>query len=242
MSVLLDVQGVSKSFRWVRAVGNVSFTVESNAIVALIGPNGAGKTTIFNVIAGVFAPDSGEILLSTRAISGMRPYQICALGIGRTFQIVKPFAGLSVLDNVIVGALARSSGIHDARKYAAMIVDQLGLGPKGILPASSLTLPDRKRLEVARALATRPQLLLLDEVMAGMRPTECEQLVELLREMNRRDGITLLLIEHVMRAVMALADKVIVLHHGEVIAQGSTRQVVRDPAVLESYLGEESEI
>ncbi len=242
MSVLLEVQGVSKSFRGLRAVANVSFTVDANAVCALIGPNGAGKTTIFNVIAGVFAPDSGEILFNTKGISGMRPYEICALGIGRTFQIVKPFTGLSVLDNVIVGALTRSSGIHDARKYAAMIVEQLGLGPKGNLPASSLTLPDRKKLEVARALATRPQLLLLDEVMAGMRPTECEQLVALLREMNRRDGITLLLIEHVMRAVMALADKVIVLHHGEVIAQGSPEQVVRDPAVLESYLGEDSEI
>ena len=242
MSVLLEVQGVSKSFRGLRAVANVSFTVDANAVCALIGPNGAGKTTIFNVIAGVFAPDSGEILFNTKGISGMRPYEICALGIGRTFQIVKPFTGLSVLDNVIVGALTRSSGIHDARKYAAMIVEQLGLGPKGNLPASSLTLPDRKKLEVARALATRPQLLLLDEVMAGMRPTECEQLVALLREMNRRDGITLLLIEHVMRAVMALADKVIVLHHGEVIAQGSPEKVVRDPAVLECYLGEDSEI
>jgi branched-chain amino acid transport system ATP-binding protein len=242
MSVLLDVQGVSKSFRGLRAVVNVSFTVDANAVVALIGPNGAGKTTIFNVIAGVLSPDSGEILFNTDRISGMRPYRICALGIGRTFQIVKPFAGLSVLDNVIVGALMRSSGIHDARKYAAMIVEQLGLGSKGDLPASSLTLPDRKRLEVARALATRPQLLLLDEVMAGMRPTECEQLVALLREMNRRDGITLLLIEHVMRVVMALADKVIVLHHGEVIAKGSPEEVVRDPAVLESYLGEDSEI
>ncbi len=242
MSVLLEVQGVSKSFRGLRAVANVSFTVDANAVCALIGPNGAGKTTIFNVIAGVFAPDSGEILFNTKGISGMRPYEICALGIGRTFQIVKPFAGLSVLDNVIVGALKRSSGIHDARKYAAMIVEQLGLGPKGNFPAASLTLPERKKLEVARALATRPQLLLLDEVMAGMRPTECEQLVALLREMNRRDGITLLLIEHVMRAVMALADKVIVLHHGEVIAQGSPEQVVRDPAVLESYLGEDSEI
>ncbi len=242
MSVLLEVQGVSKSFRGLRAVANVSFTVDANAVCALIGPNGAGKTTIFNVIAGVFAPDSGEILFNTKGISGMRPYEICALGIGRTFQIVKPFTGLSVLDNVIVGALTRSSGIHDARKYAAMIVEQLGLGPKGNLPASSLTLPDRKKLEVARALATRPQLLLLDEVMAGMRPTECEQLVALLREMNRRDGITLLLIEHVMRAVMALADKVIVLRHGEVIAQGSPEKVVRDPAVLECYLGEDSEI
>jgi len=242
MSVLLEVQGVSKSFRGLRAVANVSFTVDANAVCALIGPNGAGKTTIFNVIAGVFAPDSGEILFNTKGISGMRPYEICALGIGRTFQIVKPFTGLSVLDNVIVGALTRSSGIHDARKYAAMIVEQLGLGPKGNFPAASLTLPERKKLEVARALATRPQLLLLDEVMAGMRPTECEQLVALLREMNRRDGITLLLIEHVMRAVMALADKVIVLRHGEVIAQGSPEQVVRDPAVLESYLGEDSEI
>ena len=242
MSALLDIQSVSKSFRALRAVTNASFVVEPNTIVALIGPNGAGKTTLFNMVAGVLVPDSGAIWFSGQRIDGFRPDQVCARGIARTFQNTKPFAGLSVLDNVIVGALERSSGIHDAREHAAIILDELDLAPKHNFPASSLALPDRKKLELARALATRPKLLLLDEVMAGMRPTEREQLLALLREINRRDGVTILLIEHVMRAVMALAAKVIVLHHGEVITQGPPAQIVRDPAVLECYLGEDSEL
>jgi branched-chain amino acid transport system ATP-binding protein len=242
MSALLDIQSASKSFRALRAVTNASFIVEPNTIVALIGPNGAGKTTLFNMVAGVLVPDSGAIWFSNQRIDGFRPDQVCARGIARTFQNAKPFAGLSVLDNVIVGALERSSGIHDARKRAAIILDELDLAPKHNFPASSLTLPDRKKLELARALATRPKLLLLDEVMAGMRPTEREQLLALLREINRRDGVTILLIEHVMRAVMALAAKVIVLHQGEVIAQGPPERIVGDPAVLECYLGEDSEL
>jgi len=239
---LLEVRSVSKHFRGLRAVNNASFRIPEGEINALIGPNGAGKTTIFNMIAGVYAPDAGEILFAGRPIHGLRPDQVCAAGIGRTFQIVKPFAGLSVLDNVMVGALLRSRNAADARRLARGIVDRLGLGPKRELPASSLTLPDRKRLEVARALATRPKLLLLDEVMAGLRPTECDQMVALFRELNRADGTTILLIEHVMRAVMALARHIGVLHHGEVIARGTPEQVVRDPAVLECYLGEETEV
>ncbi|HSU78349.1 MAG TPA: ABC transporter ATP-binding protein [Burkholderiales bacterium] len=239
---LLEVRSVSKHFRGLRAVNNASFRIAEGEINALIGPNGAGKTTIFNMIAGVYAPDAGEILFAGRPIHGLRPDQVCAAGIGRTFQIVKPFAGLSVLDNVMVGALLRSRNAADARRLARGIVDRLGLGPKRELPASSLTLPDRKRLEVARALATRPKLLLLDEVMAGLRPTECDQMVALFRELNRADGTTILLIEHVMRAVMALARHIGVLHHGEVIARGTPEQVVRDPAVLECYLGEETEL
>jgi branched-chain amino acid transport system ATP-binding protein len=167
---------------------------------------------------------------------------VCAAGIGRTFQIVKPFAGLSVLDNVMVGGFLREKNTSSARALSISILDKLGLGAKRDLPASSLTLPDRKRLEVARALATRPRLLLLDEVMAGLRPTECDQMVEVLRELNRADGLTIVLIEHVMRAVMALARDIVVLHHGEVIARGTPAEVVRDPAVLECYLGEETEI
>jgi branched-chain amino acid transport system ATP-binding protein len=239
---LLEVRSVSKHFRGLRAVNNASFRIPEGEINALIGPNGAGKTTIFNMIAGVYAPDAGEILFAGRPIHGLRPDQVCAAGIGRTFQIVKPFAGLSVLDNVMVGALLRSRNAADARRLARGIVDRLGLGPKRELPASSLTLPDRKRLEVARALATRPKLLLLDEVMAGLRPTECDQMVALFHELNRADGTTILLIEHVMRAVMALARQIGVLHHGEVIARGTPEQVVRDPAVLECYLGEETEV
>jgi branched-chain amino acid transport system ATP-binding protein len=239
---MLEVKNISKSFRGLRAVREASFTVPEGDINGLIGPNGAGKTTIFNIIAGVYAPDSGEIFFDGRRIDGLRPDQICAAGIGRTFQIVKPFAGLSVLDNVIVGALHRERSVASARSCAASILEKLDLARKSALPASALTLPDRKRLEVARALATRPRLLLLDEVMAGLRPTECDQMVEVFRELNRADGLTILLIEHVMRAVMALARHIGVLHHGEVIARGTPAEVVRDPAVLECYLGEETEV
>jgi branched-chain amino acid transport system ATP-binding protein len=239
---LLEVRGISKSFRGLRAVGNASFEIPEGDINGLIGPNGAGKTTIFNMIAGVYAPDSGEILFAKRRIHGLRPDQVCAAGIGRTFQIVKPFAGLSVLDNVVVGALLRERSTAQARRLSDALLEKLGLAAKRNLPAASLTLPDRKRLEVARALATRPRLLLLDEVMAGLRPTECDQMVEIFREINRADGTTILLIEHVMRAVMALARHIGVLHHGEVIARGTPEQVVRDPAVLECYLGEETPV
>ena len=239
---LLQANAISKSFRGLKAVQAASFEVAQGAIVALIGPNGAGKTTCFNMIAGVFAPDTGEIVFDGRAIHGLRPDQVCAAGIGRTFQIVKPFAGLSVLDNVIVGALERASGVPEARRHAETILDKLGLGAKRDQPASALTLPDRKRLEVARALATRPRLLLLDEVMAGLLPTECDQMVAVFKELNRAEGLTIVLIEHVMRAVMALAQQVVVLHHGEIIARGTPEQVVRDPAVLECYLGEEAEV
>jgi branched-chain amino acid transport system ATP-binding protein len=242
MAALLEARGISKSFRGLKAVSNASLEVPQGGIVALIGPNGAGKTTCFNMIAGVFAPDTGEILFDGRRIDGQRPDQICVGGIGRTFQIVKPFAGLSVLDNVIVGAFNRTRHLAEASKASAAILDKLGLGAKRDLPASSLTLPDRKRLEVARALATGPKLLLLDEVMAGLRPTECDQMVEVFREINARDGLTILLIEHVMRAVMALAQNIVVLHHGEIIARGTPQAVVRDPAVLECYLGEETEV
>src|SRR5262245_42200097 len=239
---MLEVRGVSKSFRGLRAVRGASFEVPQGSINGLIGPNGAGKTTIFNMVAGVFAPDSGEILFEGKRIHGLRPDQVCGAGIGRTFQLVKPFAGLSVLDNVIVGALHRERTVAGARNHASAILKRLHLDVKADLPASSLTLPDRKRLEVARALATRPRLLLLDEVMAGLRPTECDQMVEVFREINRAEGLTILLIEHVIRAVMALAQHIGVLHHGEVIARGTPGEVVRNPAVLECYLGEEADV
>ncbi len=238
---LLSVESVSKSFRGLRAVADASFDVEEGGIVALIGPNGAGKTTIFNVIAGVYAPDSGSIRLGGQRIHGLRPHQVCAAGIGRTFQVVKPFAGLTVLDNVIVGALKREPRVAHARRDALGILERIGLAARSGQPAASLTLPDRKRLEVARALATRPRLLLLDEVMAGMRPTECDRMVEVFQALSR-DGLTILLIEHVMRAVMALAQRVVVLNHGQIIANGTPAEVVRDAAVLECYLGEEAEV
>jgi len=239
---MLELRRVSKSFRGLRAVEEVSFDVAEGSITALIGPNGAGKTTIFNMIAGVFPPDAGEILFTGRPIQGLRPDQICAAGIGRTFQIVKPFAGLSVLDNVMVGALLRERRSASARRVALDVLERLHLAAKRDLPAASLTLPDRKRLEVARALATRPRLLLLDEVMAGLRPVECDQMVEVFRALNHNEGLTILLIEHVMRAVMALAGHIVVLHHGSLIARGAPQAIVRDPAVLECYLGEETEV
>ena len=236
----LVVASVVKTFRGLRAVDNASFEVPEHGIVALIGPNGAGKTTLFNVIAGVFPPDRGEVQWAGQRISGLRPEQVCAMGVGRTFQIVRPFMGLTVLENATVGALRWARQPAEARAEAGMILERLGLSAKADAQASTLTLPERKRLEVARALATRPRLLLLDEVMAGLRPTETEQMVRVFRELHESRGLTILLIEHVMRAVMALSHDVVVLHQGRVIAHGTPEQVVRDPAVLECYLGQES--
>jgi len=237
---LLEVRALCKSFRGLRAVNDVSFDVPEGAIVALIGPNGAGKTTCFNLIAGAFRADSGDVTMDGRRLDGLRPDQICRAGVGRTFQLVKPFAQLSVEENVVVGALKASGDVKKARASAGEILKLLGLAQKRQQLAASLTLPERKRLEVARAMATAPRLLLLDEVMAGLRPTETDQMVEVFRRLNRDTGLTILLIEHVMRAVMALAQQIVVLHHGETICRGTPEQVVRDPAVLECYLGEEA--
>ena len=237
---LLEVRGISKRFRGLRAVTDVSLSVEAGHIVALIGPNGAGKTTTFNMIAGVYRPDEGEILLDGQPLQGRRPDEICMAGVGRTFQLVKPFAGLSVLDNVVIGALRRHADVATARKKSLAILERLGIGEKSEQQASSLTLPDRKRLEVARARATEPRILLLDEVMAGLRPTETDRMVAIFKDINRETGLTILLIEHVMRAVMALSREIHVLHHGELIASGAPDEVVRHPAVLDCYLGEEA--
>jgi branched-chain amino acid transport system ATP-binding protein len=238
--VLLAAEGLTKSFRGLKALADVSFTVGKGEIVALIGPNGAGKTTCFNLISGALPPDAGSVRLDGQVITGLRADQVCRAGIGRTFQVVRPFAGLSVLDNVAIGALNACRHVAEAREQARAVLDLLDLGRKADEPASALTLPDRKRLEVARALATGPKLLLLDEVMAGLRPTECDRLIATLAGLNRGAGLTILLIEHVMRAVMRLADRIVVLHHGEKIAEGAPGDVVRDPAVLDSYLGEEA--
>jgi branched-chain amino acid transport system ATP-binding protein len=242
MSALLSIDAVSKRFRGLLAVDNVSFRVAQGSIFAVIGPNGAGKTTLFNIIAGMSAPDRGSIAFAGERIEGLTPDEICRRGIGRTFQLVRPFPALSVEDNVAIGAMLHRHDPALARRRAHEVLKQLDLFGKRHQPASALTLPDRKRLEVARALATDPKLLLLDEVMAGLRPAETDRMVSVLTTLNRETGLTILLIEHVMRAVMALAGKVIVLHHGEVIAQGSAGQVVRDPAVLECYLGEDAEL
>jgi branched-chain amino acid transport system ATP-binding protein len=237
---LLDVAGVSKNFGGLRAVADVSFQVPEGVIFAVIGPNGAGKTTLFNVIAGMFAPSTGSITFKDERIDGETPDEVCRRGIGRTFQIVRPFPALSVEDNVMVGALLRRPDVDAARVWAHDVMRRLDLYDKRDQRAGALTLPDRKRLEVARALATDPKLLLLDEVMAGLRPTEIDRMVAILTKLNRDTGLTILLIEHVMRAVMALASRILVLHHGAQIAQGTPEQVVREKAVIESYLGTEA--
>jgi branched-chain amino acid transport system ATP-binding protein len=216
-----------------------SSSVPAGAIHALIGPNGAGKTTIFNMIAGVYAPDAGAVRLDSRAISGLRPDRVCDAGVGRTFQLVKPFKGLSVLENVTVGALHRTADLARARDSADAILSRLGLFERRHQLAESLTLPDRKRLEVARALATEPKLLLLDEVMAGLRPTEVDVMVGFLRELNGKTGLTILLIEHVMRAVMALAAEIVVVSYGEKIAEGTPQAIAHDRRVIDAYLGDE---
>jgi len=238
MTALLSLNAVSRRFRGLVAVDNVSFAVPEGSLFAVIGPNGAGKTTLFNLIAGALVPDSGSISFAGAPIGGLPPDAVCRQGIARTFQIVRPFAALSVEDNVIVGALLRHREVRVARARAQELLQKLDLYDKRNRIASTLTLPDRKRLEVARALATEPRLLLLDEVMAGLRPTETDRMVATLRRLNGDGGLTILLIEHVMRAVMALASRVVVLDHGVVIAAGTPAEIVRDPAVVQSYLGQ----
>jgi branched-chain amino acid transport system ATP-binding protein len=240
VSALLSLDDVTKRFRGLVAVDEVSFDVAAGEICGVIGPNGAGKTTLFNMIAGVFEPDGGSISFAGQRIDGLPADRICRRGIGRTFQLVRPFPGLTVEDNVIVGGLLHRASVPAARAEAHDLLRRLDLFDKRHQRASSLTLPDRKRLEVARALATDPKLLLLDEVMAGLRPTETDRLVAVLKALNHDTGLTIVLIEHVMRAVMALATHIVVLHHGALIADGPPESVVRDAAVIESYLGVET--
>jgi branched-chain amino acid transport system ATP-binding protein len=235
----LETHALCKSFGALQVIQNVELTLAVGERRALIGPNGAGKTTIFNVVAGVYAPTAGTVSLDGKTISGLRPDRVCDAGVGRTFQIVKPFKGLSVLENVTIGALHRKSRLAEARASAEAILQRLGLHDRRHQLAENLTLPDRKRLEVARALATEPKLLLLDEVMAGLRPTEVDVMVAFLRGLNAETGLTILLIEHVMRAVMALAAHVTVVSYGEKIAEGTPAEISRNQAVLDVYLGEE---
>ena len=239
MMTLLSLKGVGKRFRGLVAVDDVSFDVQAGELFAVIGPNGAGKTTLFNLIAGAIAPDEGSIVFAGEPIGGLPPDVVCRRGIARTFQIVRPFPALTVEDNVVVGALLHSRDVAAARQHARDLLRRLDLFDQRHRIAVTLTLPDRKRLEVARALATQPRLLLLDEVMAGLRPTESDRMVAILRDLNHGGGLTIVLIEHVMRAVMALASEVLVLDHGTAIAQGRPEAIVRDPAVVQSYLGAE---
>lgn len=238
----LRVNNITKSFKGVQALKNVSFEIKEGEIVGLIGPNGAGKTSLFNVISGMIQPDSGTVSFNGQCLTGYRPDRISQFGVGRTFQIVKPFKGLTVEDNVIIGALAHGVPEEEARRSVADILDRLFLKQKQFAMADQLTLPERKRLEVARALSTKPRLLLLDEVMAGLRPGETDMMVEVFLNLNKDLGMTILLIEHVMRAVMRLSHHIVVLNYGEKIAEGEPETVTNDPAVLQCYLGHAPEL
>lgn len=235
---ILSANNISKSFGGLMAVGGLSFELQKEEILALIGPNGAGKTTVFNCLSGFLPTDEGEIYLEGRQLGGLQPFQICQLGMARTFQIVKPFLTISVLDNVMVGALAREKSTATAKQKSIEIIDFVGLSAWTGKEAQGLPLPLRKRLELARALATQPKILLLDEVMAGLNPTEVDELIALLKEINRQ-GVSIFLIEHVMRGVMALSRRVIVINYGVKIAEGSPEEIVRDKQVIEAYLGKE---
>ncbi|GIQ77406.1 ABC transporter ATP-binding protein [Bradyrhizobium sp. ma5] len=236
MTALLEVKNLSKSFGGLVAVNNVSFALQAGRITALIGPNGAGKTTCFNLVAGAMQPTSGEVLFEGRPIENTPPELVCRMGIARTFQIVRPMRDMSVLENAMVGAFSWTRNVSEARSTAYESLESVGLAGKANARTDQLTLPDRKMLETAKALSTRPKLLLLDEVMAGLRPTEAASVVRVLQGLAEA-GLTILLVEHVMRIVMEVASRVVVLHHGARIAEGSPGEVAADPRVLESYLG-----
>ena len=233
---MLEVSGISKSFGGLQAVSEASLKVSEGSIVSLIGPNGAGKTTLFAIISGFLKADSGTVNLYGDALGGLKPFQVCQMGMVRTFQITQPFAKLSILENIMIGAYARIQNPEDATAEAYKVAEHVGIRVPLESSAADLNVAGRKRLELARALATQPKILLLDEVMAGLNPTEVEEILKVIREI-RNSGITIFLIEHVMQAVMSLSDYTYVLNNGRLIASGTPKQVAADPQVIEAYLG-----
>jgi branched-chain amino acid transport system ATP-binding protein len=241
MTTILDVQSVSKTFGGLRAVHEVSFDLNHGEILGIIGPNGAGKTTLFNMISGAIPADSGTVTFDGHRTEKMKPHQIANLGLVRTFQVVKPFGALTVHENVLVGAFLRRQDPSEAEEQSREMMEITGLMPYSDRSAQDLTLAIRKRLELARALATEPTVLLLDEVLAGLTPTEGAEMIDVVRSIRDR-GISVLIIEHVMAAIMALSDRIAVIHHGELLAIGEPAVIVKDPKVVEAYLGEEFQI
>lgn len=237
---ILDGQGVTKYFGGLAAVSNVDFRVEEGEILGLIGPNGAGKTTLFNLISGAHVPNHGSIRFKGENITGLKPFQICRLGLARTFQSVKIFPNMPLIGNVVLGAhfgTPVSVKSEQANAEAARLLEFVGLPEMADKPAKDLTLVNQKLLEVARALATKPEVLLLDEIMAGLNPTEIAQAMQLVTKM-RAHGITILMVEHVMKAIMNICDRIMVLHHGEKIAEGTPQEIARSETVIKVYLGE----
>ena len=236
MTDALVIKDLSKRFGGLRAVQDVSFTVRENETVALIGPNGAGKTTSFHLITGFHRADSGSVEAFGRQIVGLKPHQVCALGLARTFQVAKPFGAMTMLANVMTGAFLRDRHVAAARQRAREAIDFVGLSARAQTPAKDLTTIDQRRLEMARALATQPRILLLDEVMAGLNPSEIDQAVALVGKLSQR-GLTIVIVEHVMRAIMAVARHIVVLDHGQKIAEGTPKETVENPEVIRAYLG-----